>query len=338
MRTTPTRSVTTSAGFSDMGRAYTANARVNVRSPAFVARLDAWRPDQSLVWRGIREALPPVVGLRRDECQIDGHRIGFVRGGRRQDVPVLLLHGFGSCKENWLQMKPLLGKGFRMIAPDLPGFGESDFHPSQSYDFLSQARRIEAFIEHVAGEPVHLVGNSMGGAIAAYVASTRPDLVRSLVLMNAAGVHGTEQSTFERTVMTGNNTLVPKTLAHTRRLAELVVARGAVMSWAIAPVLHAEMRNRYHVNHRIFSDILNVQEDPRNVFSRISVPTLVLWGDTDRVLSASAAHEMASLIPGAECRILRGVGHLPMIEAPFRTKRAIERLWRRADSLRSVLP
>lgn len=334
MNTSAPHSMAPDTGFAAMGNAYRANARVDVGSPDFVARLDAWRPGNSLVWRGIRGALPQAVGLTREKCMVEDHRICFVRGGRKRDAPVLLLHGFGASKENWLHMQPLIGKGFSMIAPDLPGFGESDFHPGQSYDFLSQARRVAAFIEASSSGPVHLIGNSMGGAIAAYVAAARPDLVRSLVLMNAAGIPGREQSTFERTVMTGNNTLVPRTLAHTRRLAALVVARGEVMSWAIAPVLHAEMRHRYHVNHRIFSDILDVQEDPRIVFSRISAPTLVLWGDSDRVLSASSAHEMASIIPGAEYRILRGVGHLPMVEAPLRTTRAMTRLWRHADSIR----
>lgn len=333
MTATPSNSSSADAGFSAMGHAYRANARVDVKSPTFLARLEGWRPARSLLWQGIRGALPPALGLMRGRCRVDGHRIHFVHGGGRRDAPVLFLHGFGSIKENWLQMRPLIG-GYRMIAPDLPGFGESHFHADQSYDFVSQARRVAAFIESVARGPVHLVGNSMGGAIAAYVASTRPDLVRSLVLMNAAGVPGSEQSAFERTVMSGKNTLVPKTLAHTRRLAEFVVARGAVMSWAVAPVLHAEMRHRYHVNHRIFSDILDVPEDPRHVFARISVPTLVLWGDSDRVLSASSAHVMASIIPGAKCRVLRGVGHLPMIEAPLKTTRAMKRLWRHADSLR----
>ncbi|MDF3029789.1 MAG: alpha/beta hydrolase fold protein [Moraxellaceae bacterium] len=315
------------AGFSGMAAAYRRNAVVDVAAAEFQRRLVRWRPRADVVWTALRRLSPALTGMARRHSWILDHRLVFIEGGCRQGEPVVLLHGFGSSKENWLTLAPLIGRRYRVIAPDLPGFGESGFNRNVRYGLAEQAERIARFIDRHVGEQVHLVGSSMGGGVAGFVAARHPELLRSVTLMNAAGIPGGRPSFFEQAVVSGRNELIPRTLGETVRLASLVLSRGGRLRALAAPLLHAELAHRYHVNHRLFHDILDVDVEPAHEFARIRVPAHVLWGAQDRVLDASSAEAMARVIPGSTHTVLPGVGHLPMLEAPFMTARTLQAFW-----------
>lgn len=167
----------------------------------------------------------------------------------------------------------------------------------------------------------------MGGGIAGVVAARHPEVLRSVTLMNAAGVPGARPSLFEQAVVSGRNELIPRTLSETARLISLVTSRGSRLNALAAPLLHAELAHRFHVNHRLFHDMLEVDVEPAQEFARIRIPALVLWGEQDRVLDVSSAAAMAQVIPGSTQTVLPGVGHLPMIEAPLMTARALRAFW-----------
>jgi pimeloyl-ACP methyl ester carboxylesterase len=317
----------TPGSFVAMADDYRRNAVVDVTSEEFQRRLRRWRPRSPAVWSLLRRVSPALVGMARNRACVMEHRLCFLEGGRSGGEPVVLLHGFGSSKENWLALAPLLGRRHRIIAPDLPGFGESGFYPDSHYGLGAQAERMASFIHSQIGQPVHLVGSSMGGGIAGLIAARFPEIVRSVTLMNAAGVPGARCSHFEQMVASGRNELIPRTLGETAKLMSLVVARGASLGFLAAPLLQAELVHRYGVNHRVFSDILGVDVEPAVEFSRIQVPALVLWGERDRVLDVSSAEAIAHLIPGSRRIVIPDVGHLPMIEAPFLTARALREFW-----------
>ncbi|WP_165391529.1 alpha/beta fold hydrolase [Fluviicoccus keumensis] len=310
-----------------MAVSYRRNAVVDVTTAKFQRRLRRWRPRADLVSTAFRRLSPALTGMTRQHVWVLDHRLAFIEGGRTEGEPVLLLHGFGSSKENWLTLAPLIGRRYRVIAPDLPGFGESRFNSNVRYGLAEQAERIARFIDRHIGEPVHLVGSSMGGGIAGVVAARHPEVLRSVTLMNAAGIPGARPSLFEQAVASGHNALIPRTLGETTKLISLVMSRGGRLNALATPLLHAELAHRYHVNHRLFWDMLDVDVDPAQEFARIRIPALVLWGEQDRVLDVSSAATMARVIPGATQTILPGVGHLPMIEAPFMTARALQAFW-----------
>lgn len=326
-RTRNDRPVLPVESFCDMGAAYGRNAAVDVSTAEFQRHLARWQARSGVAWAALRHLSPAFAGLARRKTWVMDHRMVFLTGGRREGEPVVFLHGFGSSKENWLTFAPLIGRRYRVLAPDLPGFGESGFIRSAGYGLAHQAERMARFLERCVGEPVHLVGSSMGGGIAAYVAAQHPQWVRSLTLMNAAGVPGDRPSRFEQAVVKGRNELIPRTLGETVRMVSLVASRGDRLSLLAAPLLHAELAPRYYVNHRLFAEFLEVEADPAREYARIRTPTLVLWGDQDRVLDVSSADAMARIIPGATRKVLRGVGHLPMIEAPFVTARTLQKFW-----------
>lgn len=326
-RTRNDRPVLPVESFCDMGAAYRRNAAVDVSTAEFQRHLARWQARSGVAWAALRHLSPAFAGLARRKAWVMDHRMVFLTGGRREGEPVVFLHGFGSSKENWLTFAPLIGRRYRVLAPDIPGFGESGFIRSAGYGLAHQAERMARFLERCVGEPVHLVGSSMGGGIAAYVAAQHPQWVRSLTLMNAAGVPGDRPSRFEQALVKGRNELIPRTLGETVRMVSLVASRGDRLSMLAAPLLHAELAPRYYVNHRLFAEFLDVEADPAREYARIRTPTLVLWGDQDRVLDVSSADAMARIIPGATRKVLRGVGHLPMIEAPFVTARTLQKFW-----------
>src|SRR5436305_3852763 len=98
--------------------------------------------------------------------------------------PALFVHGLGGSSANWTDLAGLLSHRLAGQAIDLPGFGRSD--PARNYSIPAVAKRVARWIEYTDRGPVHLFGNSLGGAIAVRVAGTRPDLVRTLTLISPA--------------------------------------------------------------------------------------------------------------------------------------------------------
>lgn len=300
--------------------------------PAVLAR---WRPTRS-IWNFARRSQVAVSGLKRRHVWLDQHRITYLEGGRHDGETVVLLHGFGANKENWLFLAGLLARRYRLLIPDLAGFGESHFIASSNYRLATQAERISRMLGLLKTGPVHIVGNSMGGAIAAIVAAHAPEAVLSLTLMNAAGVRGENPSDFETALMRGQNPLIPASLLDVARLFHITTRRNRTsLSALLTPILYREMVHRNPVNHRIFRDILQIEENPEDLFTEISCPTLIIWGDSDEVLDVSCAATFKQLIPHARTCIFKDVGHLPMLEAPALTARALRTHWREARRQRT---
>ncbi len=128
--------------------------------------------------------------LERRSVVIDDHTwIYAASDAAPPDAPTLVLvHGFTGSKENWYPLARLLRGRYRLLIPDLPGWGESTRRAGADYGYAAQAQRLARFIETVAGDrPVVLVGHSMGGGIAALAAARFPGHVRRLALIDAAG-------------------------------------------------------------------------------------------------------------------------------------------------------
>lgn len=268
------------------------------------------------------------TGLQSHHRIVDGRKLVWLQGGNPDGEPVLLLHGFGSCKENWLPLLPFLARHFQLFIPDLPGWGQSHFCPEKSYGFDHQVARLASWGEITLPSPAHIVGSSMGGGIGALLAARHPELTRSLTLMNAAGVAGHEHTPFERGLKQGRNSLIAHNMKGVLDLLGSTMANPA-LPLLMTPFAYWDLVSRRHVNQHMFRQLLQhtpCEEQPS--YSAITAPTLILWGEQDEVIHISCGETFKTLIPHAKNKHLRGVGHMPMVETPRLSARVLRQFWR----------
>lgn len=279
-----------------------------------------------------------ATGMQRRSTYIKSQKIVWFEGGNPNGEPVLLLHGFASNKENWILLMPFLIKRYRLFIPDLPGWGESEFALNESYSIAHQVERISKWTSIHLPNEFHVVGSSMGGGLAALLTIQNQDQILSLTLMNALGAFGTEQTFFEKELIQGRNCLIPSRLTGVVQMMSTVTSYHRwAMAALLAPVMYQELISRRHVNQHLSHQLLHdAPSDTFDGIANIKVPTYVFWGEDDQILHSSAAYTFKQLIPHAEMTILRGVGHLPMLEMPAVTARGLQKFWLKASAQRAI--
>jgi len=313
----------------EVGRTYLAKAE-----PADETQLRQWKPS-GLAWPLLREVQRLATGMRRRSAMVDGHRMVWMEGGAARGAPVLLLHGFTSSKENWLLMLPFLLQRYRVYVPDLPGWGESEFRYGAGYSLDQQVARLAQWARRTLPAAAHVAGSSMGGSIAGLLAARHPEQVATLTLMNSAGMRGVRLSPFERGLLEGRNGLLAQRFGEVVQLLESTVERNrTTLPLALAPLMCGEFMRRRPVNLHLFAQML---EQPPAAelpgIAAIATPTLVLWGEQDRILDVSCTEAFRQAIPHAQVKRLEGVGHLPMMEVPWLTARRLRRFWEQQAAL-----
>ncbi|MCW2524676.1 MAG: alpha/beta hydrolase [Frankiales bacterium] len=266
--------------------------------------------------------------------------------------PALYVHGLGGASTNFTDLADLLSPWFDGHALDLPGFGQSGPPLGGDYSIAAHARVVVAYLERSGRGPVHLVGNSMGGAISIQVAASRPDLVRTLTLVSPAvpdlRLHNQAMLVIPVLLIppVGRRALrrLDQTAAENRaratielcfahpervpdkRLAEAVadVTARRQQDWAHDAML-ASLRGivRSYLTPRSRSAWQSLRE--------ISVPSLVVWGDQDKLVHVSNAEPVAQSLGDASLLVLPDVGHTAQLEDPVSTARAILGLAERAN-------
>ncbi len=261
-----------------------------------------------------------VAGLARASVQVGDHTIVYLDSGGA-DAPVVMLHGFGADKYNWPRMVARMGGQYRVIVPDLPGFGQSTRDEAADYGLSQQRDRVHAFTQALGLEQFHLVGNSMGGYIASLYAHAYPQRVRSLALFNAAGVKGSRSSAFMDALAQDQNLLLTDSVEDFDRLFKLLFVDQPWMPGFVRRELGARHFANREAYARIFSQSLANAVPLDQVFDSLDVPALILWGEEDKVLSASGVEVFQRLLPQARTVVLPDTGHLPMLERPGKTAR-----------------
>jgi pimeloyl-ACP methyl ester carboxylesterase len=274
--------------------------------------------------------------VRHRTVDLDGpvHYIDF--GG--EGIPLVMVHGLGGNAMNWMAVGPELAKTHHAVALDLAGFGRTPLF-RRSAAVGANADLVHRFIEEVMGEPVVLMGNSMGGHIAILEAADHPRWVSALVLVDPAipGVHvrrpapamlgvmaaltipGLAEIVLDRRVrMLGPERLVQETMA-------LVVADQSRVDPALLDAhvqLTRERGNLGRQNSRAFMQATRSlglrMADPRfwTRVKKITAPTLVVQGDLDRLIPLAAARDLLRRRPDWTLEVIEGVGHVPMMETP----------------------
>lgn len=289
-------------------------------SVAGVATLAIW-PQLALEAEYLR--LRWLAGAVEHDVQVGEHRVRYLEAGTGE--PLVLVHGFTGSKENWLPLMRLLKGRYRVIAPDLPGWGESHRQPNGDYGFAAQGRRLGDFLDAVApGQAVHVVGHSMGGGIAAVWAGLAPLSLRRLVLLDAAGVPF--ENEFSRRVGAGEHPFEVLDVDGLHRQIDLVFAQRPFIPWPADRALAAQRLAQQPFERAVLAQIAGNPDAaylPGESALSIQAPTLLLWCSGDRVIDPAAATEYARRIRDNRIVLLDDCGHMPMMEQPQATAQAL---------------
>lgn len=295
-----------------------------------------WR-DPGLAVRGEFERQRWALGADKHAVEIDGQRVVYVElPADRADAPtVVMIHGFTGGKENWYRLAQGLRGKYRLVIPDLPGWGESERIEGEDYGYLAQSARVDAFVAAVSKTPVTLLGHSMGGGIAALTAARAPERIARVGLLDAAGVPFAENA-FGLGVLGGDNPFAVEDAESLQRYLETVFHdRSAIPSipWPGNYFYIAQRRAQADYEQSVLERIGRSGERflPGEAAESITQPTLLLWCAQDVVIDPSAMQAYAERMPQARQVLLDGCGHMSLMERPGEVAQAVVMLVERAQ-------
>jgi pimeloyl-ACP methyl ester carboxylesterase len=223
----------------------------------------------------------------------------------RPDLETLvLLHGFGDSAETWSLVVPRLRGERRIVAPDLAGFGRTPI-PTEGMSFSVLTDYLGWFLDVVGAQKTSLAGNSLGGAVAIRYAADHPERVDHLFLLDSAGLHG------EETIAA----VQPKTREEARQTVRNV--SGTDFRRLPRFILDDVVRRAQEPARQQYRDS-GEPTDVLRYLPRIEAPTMIVWGERDRLIPTEHAYRMHEAIEGSELTVLPDVGHVPQLQAPRR--------------------
>ncbi len=255
---------------------------------------------------------------------VHGQRIAYLDVG--EGPPVILIHGFGGSMWQWEYQQHALSQHFRILTPDLPGAGlsdkpEIDYSPDQMLDFFV------GFMDAVKTPQATLVGNSMGAGLAIGMALAHPARVANLVLIDGLPQHVMEKLT-SPSVRRALETSAPSWLVSFGNM----LFGGLMIKSVLQEIVHdpalltpavIERSNRNRQRPGLIKPIMAVRENLplwesgfATRLGEITHPTMVLWGEEDRVFPIAVGEELHQTIKGSQFIRIPKAGHIPQWEQP----------------------
>ncbi|MGW7569319.1 alpha/beta fold hydrolase [Streptomyces tendae] len=274
---------------------------------------------------------------------VDGARLACWESGPPDAEPVLLLHGYPADHRSWRHQVPPLSARYRVITPDLLGWGASDRPLHLSFDYDTEVARLGRLLDALELDSVNLVGHDYGGFLALGFTQNHPGRVRRLALLNSRA-HATFTrrwyAVFSLLGVFGRSTLLrrpalhlPYVALHRRSFAPLVRAGhldahllDGYVGWMATP------EGRRWLLHYFGDYRTPARPELRRRLRDITCPTAVVWGRADPYLSPAIATELAQAVPRAELTMLDDAGHWVMDERPAAVTRALGRLLERTTA------
>lgn len=258
---------------------------------------------------------------------VDGRRIRVRLDGDPDNPPILLLHGVGRSLEDWAAQWERLAGAHHVITLDIPGFGFSS-RPSEPVTLAALAQGVADTLDALGERrALHVIGNSLGGAVALQLLVLQPHRVASLVLVNSAGFGrevtmllrmlalpvvgrmATRRTTRASARILERAIFADRSLASRQRIEHAVAIGGQPDAGVVMREIARELATGQGVKQGWRTELASAAAQyPR--------PTLIIWGDRDRVLPAHHLEAAQRLMPHAKTHLFTGIGHMPQIECP----------------------
>jgi 3-oxoadipate enol-lactonase len=252
-----------------------------------------------------------------EKIKVNGIELAYERDGK--GTPLVLLHGFPLDHHLWDEVVPLLEDSFDLILPDLRGFGESETIDTP-YTMEDYASDIASLLDHLGIQKAAIAGHSMGGYVALAFARTYPERVSGLALVSSQapadpperkeGRYKSAAEVAEKGISGVVETMAPKFTSDPRLQA---VAREIMEKQKPAAYIGA-------------LKAMAERADSTPMLSMFTFPLVIIHGDEDALISVDRAREVKASIPGSHYAELRGIGHVPMLEAAEKTAEALKHL------------
>jgi abhydrolase domain-containing protein 6 len=289
---------------------------------------------ESFRWNLGENLYNAYIGTRR---KTSGARLGsaflgditvkYLEWGRPQLPKLLLLHGFADSKDGVLPYAKQLSRRFHVIAPDLPGFGESEKPARVEYNLEQFELWITRFADKIRFDRFVLAGHSLGGAIAAELAAKNPQRVQRLILISAAGLVPTNDgdNIYER-ILNGHNPFEVSSYEDFREFFSLILTNPHQAPLPIKNYLYMKFAANRTWYHKIFLDMMGdlLSEDfidrrkaeQVKKFASIRAPTLIVWGRHDGFFPESIGNWMHRTVPDSRYALIDEAAHMAPMEQP----------------------
>ena len=299
---------------------------------------------------------PPLPSWPGRTVDVGGRAVYVRRAGTAGAPPAVFVHGLGGSSTNWTDLMALLGDRLDEHAPDLPGHGRSGPPRGGRYPLDTHVATVVDYVRSLDGGPVHLFGNSLGGAASIRVAAEHPELVRTLTLISPAlpqyRLRRTNDPRLALLLLPGLSALVDRERARSspRRIAEDLLGLCTYDLGVIHPdridELAAEVRRRRGLpwaGKALAGSLRGLvrayfEPGPRNLWRQlglIQAPTLVVWGEHDRVVPAKLGRLAVRRVPDGRLLTVPDAGHIAQVERPEVVAAAARRLLDDADAARA---
>jgi pimeloyl-ACP methyl ester carboxylesterase len=256
--------------------------------------------------------------------EIGGTPINYVDVGEQGDHrPIVFVHGLSGQWQNWLENIPRFAQQRRVVALDLPGFGISPM-PREKITIDLYGRVVAELCDRLGLAPAVLVGNSMGGYVAAEATIDAPEAVERLMLVSAAGI-SQSQVPLDRALRAAKVMALATRASTAQRRRHM--ARPALRHWILSMVVRHPTRLQPDIAFEglvkgsgkpgfVDALVACIDYDFRERLPEIACPTLVVWGREDAIIPVADADTYVELIPGARKLIFEDTGHVAMVERP----------------------
>lgn len=263
--------------------------------------------------------------VEKHSVQVGDTKWVYFEGG--QGPTLVLLHGFAASKEVWLKQMELLTPHFHVIAPDLPGWGESTRVDGASYNIDAQVARLQGFVDTLGMQKVVLIGHSMGGAIAGVYAAEHPDHVAELALLDSFGLNANDND-FSRLALAGKNPFVFDNREEFAKATAWAFAKPLNIPGRFEDVLIKRNQASRAFIERTFNELREPSQylSVQNRLDRLGMPVLGLWCHDDKITDISALDSLRNGLKSAQAistSTLNGCNHMPILEKPEETARIL---------------